>query len=39
MVKFYVLQVKMGKISIAAVPEKYRTAVSESLGGEENANH
>ena len=38
MVKFYTLQVKMGKIDIAAVPEKYRAAVSESLGGGENAN-
>lgn len=39
MVKFYVLQIKLGNITIDAVPERYRTAVSESLGGGENADH
>lgn len=31
-VKFYVLQIKMGKITIDDVPEKYRDEVREALG-------
>ena len=31
MVKFYVLQIELGKISIEDVPEKWREAVGESL--------
>ncbi len=31
MVKFYYLQVKMGKITIDDVPEKYRDKVQEML--------
>lgn len=30
-VKFYVLQIKMGKITLDVVPEKYREAVREAL--------
>lgn len=30
-VKFYVLQIKMGKITLDDVPEKYREAVREAL--------
>lgn len=29
MIKFLVLQIKMGKITIEDVPEKYREAVAE----------
>lgn len=32
MVKFLALQVKMGKITIEDVPEKYREAVASELG-------
>lgn len=32
MVKFLVLQIKMGKITIENVPEKYREAVASELG-------
>lgn len=32
MVKFFVLQVRMGKITIDEVPEKYREAVKAALG-------
>lgn len=39
MVKFYALQIKLGNITIDAVPERYRAAVSESPGGAEHANH
>ena len=39
MVKFYALQVKMGKITLAAVPERYRAAVSKSLGGDTDADY
>lgn len=31
MVKFFVLQVRMGKITIDEVPEKYRDAVKKEL--------
>lgn len=31
MVKFFVLQVRMGKITIEQVPEKYREAVKAAL--------
>lgn len=31
MVRFYVLQIKMKKISIEDVPEKYREAVEKEL--------
>ena len=32
MVKFFVLQVRMGRITIDEVPEKYRGAVKNELG-------
>ena len=32
MVKFYVLQIKMGKMTIEQVPSKYRDAVIACLG-------
>lgn len=32
MVKFFVLQVRMGRITIDEVPEKYRDAVKNELG-------
>lgn len=31
MVKFYVLQIKLGKITIADVPDKWREQVAEAL--------
>ena len=31
MIQFYVLQVKMGKMTIDQVPEKYREAVRKEL--------
>ncbi len=31
MVKFYVLQIKLGKITIDAVPERYRAAVEKEV--------
>ncbi len=31
MVKFYALQAKMGKITLAAVPERYRADVEQEL--------
>lgn len=31
MVKFYALQVKMGKITLAQVPERYRTQVEKEV--------
>ena len=31
MVKFLALQIKLGKITLADVPEKWRTAVEEEL--------
>lgn len=31
MVKFYVLQIKMGKMTLADVPEKFRTEVEKEL--------
>ena len=31
MVKFYALQVKMGKITLAQVPERYRTQVEKKV--------
>lgn len=31
MVKFFVLQIRMGKITLEDVPEKYRAAVAEML--------
>ena len=35
MVKFLVMQIRMGKITIAQVPEKYREAVKSELEKEE----
>lgn len=35
MIKFLVMQVRMGKISIDQVPEKYREAVKSELEKEE----
>lgn len=32
MVKFFVIQIKLGKITVDDVPEKYREAVREMLG-------
>lgn len=32
MVKFFVLQIRMGKITIDEVPEKYREKVRKELG-------
>ena len=32
MVKFFTLQIRMGKITIDDVPEKYREAVRNELG-------
>lgn len=32
MVKFFVIQIKLGKITIDDVPEKYSEAVREMLG-------
>lgn len=32
MVKFFTLQIRMGKITIDNVPEKYREAVRKELG-------
>lgn len=32
MVKFFTLQIRMGKITIDDVPEKYREAVRKKLG-------
>ena len=34
MVKFYVLQIKMGKMTLADVPAKFKEAVEEMLKGE-----
>lgn len=34
MVKFYVLQIKMQKITLEDVPEKWRKAVKEALENE-----
>lgn len=34
MIQFLVLQVKMGKIAIADIPEKYKTSVEQLLGKE-----
>ena len=31
MIRFLVLQMRMGKITLAQVPEKYRAAVAEAL--------
>jgi len=31
MVKFYVLQIKMGKMTLDEVPERYREAVRKAL--------
>ena len=32
MVKFYVLQIKLGKITLENVPEKWRDAVTQEMG-------
>lgn len=32
MVKFYTLQIKLGKITLADVPEKWKDAVEKALG-------
>lgn len=34
MVKYYVLRIKMGKMTIDDVPEKYREQVRKALEGE-----
>ena len=34
MIKFLVLQIKLGKITIEQVPEKYREAVKAELEGD-----
>lgn len=31
MVKFYVMQIKLGKITLADVPDRYREAVEKEL--------
>ncbi len=31
MIKFFVIQIKLGKITIAQVPEKWRARVEEAL--------
>lgn len=36
MVRFYVLQIKMQKITLEKVPEKWREAVKAALEKEEN---
>lgn len=33
MIKFLVIQIKLGKITIEQVPEKYRADVEKALGG------
>lgn len=33
MVKFYVTQIKLGKITLAQVPERYRAAVEKEVTG------
>jgi hypothetical protein len=33
MVKFLVIQVKLGRIKLEQVPEKYRAEVEKALGG------
>lgn len=33
MIKFLALQVRLGKITLAQVPEQYREAVRELVGG------
>ena len=32
MVKFYVLQIKLGRITLENVPEKWRDAVAQEMG-------
>ena len=34
MVKFFVIQIRLGRINIEQVPEQYREAVAAALGGE-----
>ena len=34
MIAFLVMQVKMGKLTVEDVPEKYREAVEAALGGD-----
>ncbi len=36
MVKFYLLQIKLGKIMLSQVPEKYRESVGKELIGDGN---
>lgn len=36
MVKFYVLRIKMKKMTIEEVPERYREAVRQALEDEDN---
>jgi|GEM_PF-1453208 len=33
MVKFYVIQIKLGNITLDGVPERWREAVAEELAG------
>lgn len=35
MIKFYALQIKLGKITIDDVPERWREAVEEYMTGQE----
>ena len=39
MVKFLIIQVRLGKIAIEDIPEKYRAAVNEALEGDIYGNH
>lgn len=34
MIKFFVIQIKLGKITLEQVPEKYRQAVADALNNE-----
>lgn len=34
MVKFFVVQIRLGRITLEQVPEKYREAVNEALAAE-----
>lgn len=38
MIKFLALQVRMGRITLAQVPEKYRVAVKAFLGDNKEGN-
>ncbi len=34
MIKFFVVQIRLGRITLEQVPEKYREAVNEALAAE-----